>query len=472
MVSFLGRGIVKASGTIYIRADGSIDPSTAPIQQNGNLYTITSNIASSANGIVIERSNIIIDGAGYTLQGSGGFGFGLDGISNVTVKNINIKGFYSGMWLSSASNNNLVGNNVTASSRDGIYLLGSSNNSISENNITANARSGIWLWNSCNNSVKENRITANSGNSVWLYNSSNNFVYGNIIAKNLNGIWLSYSSNSNSVSGNNITSNNYDAIGLDSSSNNVSGNSIANNRGGIWFSSAPNNRIVGNSFIANKVYGVSLDLESAGNILFHNNFINNTNHVQSENAINIWNDDYPSGGNYWSDYTGVDLHMGPDQNETGSDAIGDVEYRIDSENQDNYPLMGIYSDFNATKEYHVETVCNSAVTDFKFNGTAIRFDVTGENGTAGFCRIYIPIVLMNGNYQVFVNDAEISYALLPSGLSSTQNYLYFTYDHSTKTVVIIPEFPNVWVLPLFMMVATLLVAIVYKRKSSRARFSF
>lgn len=31
---------VGASGTIYIRADGSIDPSYAPIQRNGDIYDI------------------------------------------------------------------------------------------------------------------------------------------------------------------------------------------------------------------------------------------------------------------------------------------------------------------------------------------------------------------------------------------------------------------------------------------------
>jgi len=30
---------VKASGTIYIRANGSVDPPTAPIQRNGSIYT-------------------------------------------------------------------------------------------------------------------------------------------------------------------------------------------------------------------------------------------------------------------------------------------------------------------------------------------------------------------------------------------------------------------------------------------------
>jgi hypothetical protein len=62
---------VRASGIIYIRADGSIDPPTAPIQRNRDVYTLTGNITSDADGIVVERSNIIIDANGYKLQGNG-----------------------------------------------------------------------------------------------------------------------------------------------------------------------------------------------------------------------------------------------------------------------------------------------------------------------------------------------------------------------------------------------------------------
>jgi len=48
---------------------------------------------------------------------------------------------------------------------------------------------------------------------------------------------------------------------------------------------------------------------------------------------------YPSGGNYWSDYTGVDFYSGSYQNITGSDGIGDTPYIIDANNIDRYPLI-------------------------------------------------------------------------------------------------------------------------------------
>ena len=75
---------VKAFETIYIRADGSVDPPTAPILNVGNIsYAFTANINDS---IVIERDNIVVDGASYTLPGDGkSNGFLLSGRTNVTI---------------------------------------------------------------------------------------------------------------------------------------------------------------------------------------------------------------------------------------------------------------------------------------------------------------------------------------------------------------------------------------------------
>ena len=51
---------VKASGTIYVRADGSIDPPDAPILTVDNItYTFAGNINDS---IVVERDNIVLMG--------------------------------------------------------------------------------------------------------------------------------------------------------------------------------------------------------------------------------------------------------------------------------------------------------------------------------------------------------------------------------------------------------------------------
>jgi uncharacterized protein YxeA len=57
----------KASETIYIRATGDVE-GTDKIERDGDLYTFTDNINDS---IVVERNNIIIDGAGFTMEGKG-----------------------------------------------------------------------------------------------------------------------------------------------------------------------------------------------------------------------------------------------------------------------------------------------------------------------------------------------------------------------------------------------------------------
>jgi parallel beta-helix repeat protein len=76
---------------------------------------LTGNIKSTADGIVVERDNIIIDGAGYTLQGSRSLqskGIDLTERSNVTIKNIRISLFYYGIRLYGSSNSIITGNNI------------------------------------------------------------------------------------------------------------------------------------------------------------------------------------------------------------------------------------------------------------------------------------------------------------------------------------------------------------------------
>jgi hypothetical protein len=179
---------------------------------------------------------------------------------------------------------------------------------------------------------------------------------------------------------------------------------------------------------------------------------------------NKWDNGYPSGGNYWSDYNGTDLYSGPYQNVTGSDGIGDTPYVIDANNTDHYPLMGAFTDFNVAPGVDVQVVSNSTLSDFDFNGTAILFNVSGANGTTGFCNVCVPTALLNGTLSVFVNGTQVQYNLLPTSNSSI-SYLYFTYGHSTEQVIIVPEFPDSLVLAIFMLATTLAIAI-HKKKHS------
>ena len=117
----------KASGAISINADGSVG-GTTQIQTGDNVtYFFTADI----DGYVeIDRDNTVLDGYGYTLQGSYDYGTAagiwLNGRTNVTIQNLHIAGHYYSIALRSSSNNTISG---CKGLPDGIMLdMGSSNN--------------------------------------------------------------------------------------------------------------------------------------------------------------------------------------------------------------------------------------------------------------------------------------------------------------------------------------------------------
>jgi len=240
--------------SITLKADGNIYPSTAPITKSGNVYRLNGNILGS---ITVEKCNIILDGAGYTLQGDGSEnGIALDGISNTTVKSLNLSNF-----------------NI------GIVVMGSDDNKILENTITDNFR------------------------GLDLTASENNTISGNYIA------------------------NNNDGIALENVYNDIVDNAITNNSDiGIFLNGAGYNNIIGNNITNNK-RGIVVSL-CYDNVIYHNNFVNNVNHVETDNSNSIW--DNGEEGNYWDNYTGLD---------SDEDGVGDTPYIINENNRDNYPLV-------------------------------------------------------------------------------------------------------------------------------------
>lgn len=273
---------VTAQGTIYIRPDGSVDPSTAPIQRVRNVYTFTGDIYSpfvlDKSAIVVERNNIVLDGAGYSLQGIGnGIGINVTSRNNATIMNLEVKKFGVGIIIWESSNNTIFGNTIT------------------KNNV------GIGLWQSSGNKISGNIIIANNGTGIAISgNGTLNNVVGNYVANNKVGIGFGYGTL-------NIIAENY----------------IANNEEGIFFGGNP------------PILGAS------NNTLYRNSLINNTKQVNDYHwtnsfscpSINTW--DKGKEGNYWSDYK--DRY--PNAKEINRSGIWNTPYILDQYNKDNYPLM-------------------------------------------------------------------------------------------------------------------------------------
>jgi parallel beta-helix repeat protein len=442
----------------------------------------------------VNQSDIVVNPVAYPEVGYLGF----VNCVNVTVQGMNLTNNGQGLLLAYTNDSKITGNSL-ANNKLGIDLESSSSNTLSGNNVTNDydGQIAILLTDSCNNnniygnalidltgngdginvenSCNDNVISGNvvTGNVtgfgvgiILMESCNNNTISDNSVARNGQGIFLEDSSNSNSISGNNVTANELEGVCLElCDSNDISGNNVTGSPDyGISLGSSSNNTLSGNN-VANNYWGIDLDSSCNNNTIYHNNFVNNTSQVPPffSGGTNTWDNGYPSGGNYWSDYNGTDLCSGPYQNVTGSDGIGDTPYVIDANNTDYYPLMGMFSDFNVAVGVDVQVVSNSTVSDFEFNGTAILFNVSGENGTMGFCSVCIPTAMLNGTLKVFVNGTQVQFSLLPS-LNSTSSYVYFTYSHSTEQVIILPEFPSFLILQL-MMIATLLGVIIYKKKA-------
>lgn len=134
-----------------------------------------------------------------------------------------------------------------------------------------------------------------------------------------------------------------DGISVNGSNNNITSNVISSNLGcGVHIDGEGNTgNIISGNVIENNAIGVNCSAVK-GNIFYHNKFVCNT--VQAiDYGSNNWDKAYGHpplryGGNYWSDYPGVDIYSGPYQSDPGSDGIGDTSYVIDSDSIDRYPL--------------------------------------------------------------------------------------------------------------------------------------
>jgi hypothetical protein len=165
----------QTTETIYIKEDGTIIPATASIQQANNCYRLTENIYNTQ--IVLQRNNIILDAAGFALQGTG-FGVAVNiTCNNATVQNLHatnwetaVLGVYSDGTIQNctvtrnekgiviyAENYRVVGNYV-AENNYGVHLKGSQTR-VSQNQLVDN---GVGIWLESYGGYKDNTITYNT----------------------------------------------------------------------------------------------------------------------------------------------------------------------------------------------------------------------------------------------------------------------------------------------------------------------
>jgi len=292
-----------------------------------------------------------------------------------------------------------------------ITLVSTTGSTIAQCTVSKNY-AGIMLVGSTGNVINENVITGNNRGVQLSLFSTNNTVFSNTISDNRGGIFL-YNSSQNTITNNNITQNDYYAIG---------------------FSASSYNTIISNYFVDNgaQIYDASMDDPTVSV------------------SVNLWYVSYPTGGNYWSDYTGVDVKSGSNQDQAGSDQIGDTPYVINANNQDAYPRMP----YGSPPVVSITSPLNKTYTA---TSVTLTFTVSKTTSWTGYS--------LDGKANVTINEETtlsnlsygmhsiVVYANDTDGKSGSSETVYFTIAEETGTNTQSEPFPT-WIL------AVIIVAVV------------
>ncbi|MFN7991320.1 MAG: right-handed parallel beta-helix repeat-containing protein [Candidatus Micrarchaeia archaeon] len=345
-----------------------------PVISSPGAFTMTGNSVGSPNPaspiagttcVLITSSNVVFDCDGFNISNNGTAGatHGVavsNSISNVTVKNCNIRNYDTAIQTLSL-NNSAFRNNSMSNDSKGIVITSSNNNSISNNSIsTAGASAGnhgVQLVNSSNNAITNNTIAANGSSSgnmgVSLESSSNrNNVTNNTITVNgtsgNNGARLLTSANDNNITGNQIntngSSNGNSGITVTSSlrtlirGNIITPDGVSDSHGVLFQTASTNSTVVNNTIVAPKGVGVFL--------------LDNTNHTNvSQNAI-------------LNASTGISIQCGSASTSTANNTVADNRIESNGTSGSNHGIL-----------LWMQATCSI------LNNTISRNNVSARNGT-------------------------------------------------------------------------------------------
>ena len=343
-------------------------------------YSFNNTVRNNNVFLNLRSAGISLWGFENSIMGNkivnGSTGIYVFGSGNIVSHNTLIDNFDGGILINTGGRN-VFRNNSISGSRFNLFLWGGLSHDIDSSNAV-DGKPVIWWVNET-----DRQVPLDAG-FVALINCTNIRVENLTLANNSDGIILAYTTNST-----------------------IKGNTLSFNYRGICLYSSNNTRIFDNSVSCQMSVGLDLD-NSCNNTIYHNTFYKNIWDASSDELENVWNNAYPSGGNYWTDYRGKDEKSGPNQDQPGSDGIGDTPYtRV----CDRYPLM-INRDYGQfSRSYH----------ELNWSAEQLPSNVTAQqNGT---------------EWVLYYNGTEKVTAILSTKFNYTSEYPYNFYYQFTWSAI-------------------------------------
>ena len=323
------------------------DAIVANITSN-RMVLITNSSAVEVSHVRVENGINIQSTSGIQMSNNVGH-IGVSDSVNVSISNNNGDLGLFTATISSSSDITISGNTFSPGCDcTGLVVDNSSHVNLSGN--TFRGDEGVDVTNSGFIEISDNQFPGSVLGAIVLDSCSTVSIERNQIlpyADEYHGVVRVSNCDSVNISGNTITApssshGTFDLLTVSLASNiTISGNNLSNSTTAVGVSDSSSVTIVGNNIQSN-IQGVVLN-DTENVLVFHNNFLNNTvQSIDTYSTQNAWDNGYPSGGNFWSDYTGVDNCSGPAQDICPNpDGIGDTPYLFNY-NQDNYPLTKPY----------------------------------------------------------------------------------------------------------------------------------
>jgi len=288
--------------------------------------------------------------ANLDVRSNGGYGIFTQYSEYVVIADVNThSNGAEGIALGQSPSHSIIRGVNSYSNLQGITVYdGPTNVTIKDCNVYSNTQNGIILGWTSNGLVSNCRAWSNGFTGINLEASSSSTVENCISKSNgYHGIGIAVCWGGNTITCSQAFNNQYSGLYLGAADGCTIEKCVSSFNGegislwdGFWGIVGRNNVITENVVSKNGV-GMRINAPCQYNSIYHNKFLSNKNQALDDGVGNLWDNGYPSGGNYWSDYNGRDRYSGPGQNLPGRDGIGDISYVIlgTAGSTDRYPLI-------------------------------------------------------------------------------------------------------------------------------------